>query len=273
MRRLILIPLLVAGVLATSCRHHTPKGGRRLRLATTTSVVDSGLLKELLPPFQKRTGYRVEISAVGSGKALELLATGAADVAITHAPDDELAAVAAGRAGRRTTFMHNDFVIVGPKNQRMVVAGAGDFRDALRQIARSGQKWLSRGDDSGTHQRERALWRAAGLAPDAAFVETTNTGMGDTLARASKEKAFTLTDRSTFIGKRKKLALAILFQGDEELRNHYSVLEPVVPVANEQINSEGARALAAYLISPDGRAIVGAFGVKRAGEALFTPEE
>ncbi|WP_170229368.1 substrate-binding domain-containing protein [Polyangium fumosum] len=260
--------VLLFALVGLSCGKQ-PAGGRVLRLATTTSLKDAGLLDELLPAFEAKTGYRVEVSALGSGKALRALRDGAADVAITHAPTEEQAALAAGDIGRRTPFMHNEFVIVGPANQISVVAGAGNVREALSRIASSGLKFVSRGDDSGTHQRELALWKAAGIAASSSFIMQANAGMGETLERASDEGAFTLCDRSTFLAKQKDLKLAIVFQGDEALRNTYAVIEPK---AGAQVNAEGARALADFLLSPEGRAIIGAFGVKASGEPLFTPE-
>jgi tungstate transport system substrate-binding protein len=262
----MLCGLLLAGL---SCGKPEPAGGRALRVATTTSLKDSGLFDELLPAFEKKAGYHVEVSAVGSGKALQMLREGAADVAVTHAPADEQAAAAAGAIGARTPFMHNEFVLVGPPDQIGVVAGAGDVREALRRIAGSGRKFVSRGDGSGTHQREGALWQAAGIAADSAFLIRADAGMGATLARASAEGAFTLADRSTFVAKQKELKLAIVFQGDEALRNTYVVVEPKPGAA---ANGQGAHALAEFLLSPEGRAAIGAFGVKTSGEPLFTPE-
>jgi tungstate transport system substrate-binding protein len=260
--------LAVAGL---SCSKPGPAGGSALRMATTTSLKDSGLLDELLPAFEKKTGYRVHVSAVGSGKALRALRDGAADVAITHAPAEEQAASAAGEIGRRTPFMHNEFVLVGPKDQITVVAGAGDIREALRRVAGSGQKFISRGDESGTHQREVALWKAAGIAADSSFILRAGAGMGATLERASEEGAFALADRATFLAKQKDLKLAIVFQGDEALRNTYAMIEPK-PAPAAPVNAQGARALAEFVVSAEGRALIGAFGVKSSGEPLFTPD-
>jgi tungstate transport system substrate-binding protein len=171
----LFVLLAVAGL---SCGKPEPAGGRALRMATTTSVKDSGLLDELLPAFEKKTGYRVEVSAVGSGKALQMLREGAADLALTHAPAEEQAAVASGEVGRRTPFMHNEFVLVGPQDQVTVVAGARDIREALRKIESSTRKFISRGDNSGTHQRELVLFQAAGIAADSSFIERANAGWG-----------------------------------------------------------------------------------------------
>jgi len=265
-RSCLLCALLVA---ALSCGKPDPAGGRTLRMATTTSLQDSGLLGALLPAFEKKAGYHVEVSAVGSGKALQMLREGAADVAVTHAPADEQAAAAAGAVGARTPFMHNEFVLVGPPDQIGVVAGAGDVREALRRIAGSGRKFVSRGDGSGTQQREAALWQAAGIAEDGAFLIRAGAGMGATLERASAEGAFTLADRSTFVARQKDLKLAIVFQGDEALRNTYVVVEPKPGAA---ANAQGARAFGDFVLSPEGRAVIGAFGVKTSGEPLFKPE-
>jgi len=245
------------------------KESKKLRLATTTSVTDSGLLAELAPAFEKRTGYKLEISAVGSGKALELVSTGGADVAITHAPDAEQQAVAAGKVGKRVPLMHNEFVLLGPKEGGELVAGAADVAEALRKVAASGRKFVSRADESGTHQREKAFWTAAGIRADSAFIVQARAGMGKTLELASKEGAFTLSDRSTFTAHRGDLDLAIVFQGDPALRNFYSVIEP--PGSSSK-SLEGALSLEEYLRSAEGRALIGGFGVRAAGEALFTPD-
>lgn len=268
MRKFLLVVGVAVGALVWWKAFEGKQDGsddRRLRLATTTSVRDSGLLGTLLPAFAKHTGYRVAVSSVGSGRALDMLRAGQADVAITHAPTEEAAALAAGTLTRRTPFMHNEFVLVGPKAAAMTIAGAGDVKDALRAIARSGRSFVSRGDDSGTHRRERDLWRRAGLSPSAPFVVSARAGMKGTLERAAKDQAFALTDRATFLAQRKDLELAIVFQGDDELRNTYSVLE-LAP-------HEGARAFAEFVRSPEGRAVIGAYGVGTFGEPLFTPEE
>jgi tungstate transport system substrate-binding protein len=268
-RRLLVMLLSLAALLAAGCGGCGSSSGKPLRLVTTTSVVDSGLLGALLPAFEKQTGRPVEVVAVGSGKALSLLAEGAADVAVTHAPDLELAAVQKGEAGRRTPFMHNEYVIVGPAAEAARVTGAGDFRDVLTAIARSGKKFVSRGDESGTHAREKALWKSAGLDAGAGFIVAAKAGMAETLKRASDEGAFALADKATFLAQRKALDLVIVFQGDDELRNLYSVLEPP---AGAKVDVEGARAFADHLRSPEGRAAIGGFGVEALGEPLFTPE-
>lgn len=262
-----LASILALVVLAVSCGRSGPAGGRVLHLATTTSVEDSGLLDVLAPAFEKKTGYHLDINAVGSGKALGLVEDGGADVAITHAPEDEQAALAAGLIAQRTPFMHNEFVIVGPRDQANVIAGAGSAVAALRAIAASGRKFASRGDDSGTHRRELILWKAAGVDPTSAFVVHTGAGMAATLARASDEGAFALCDRATYLARQKHLELAIVFQGDAALRNTYAVIEPKRATGNVA----GAHELDLYVLSPEGRAVIGSFGIDTFGEPLFTP--
>jgi tungstate transport system substrate-binding protein len=262
-----LLALVFLALFALSCGRSEPAGGRLLHLATTTSVKDSGLLDVLAPAFEKKTGYHLDVDAVGSGKALGLVHDGAADVAITHSPDDEEAAVAAGSVARRTPFMHNEFVIVGPRDQAAVIAGAGSAVAALRAIAASGREFASRGDDSGTHRRELLLWKSAGLDPMAAFIVHTSAGMAKTLARASDEGAFALCDRATYLAKQRDLKLGIVFQGDAALRNTYAVIEP----GGGKGNLAGAHELTLYVLSPEGRAVIGAFGVDTLGEPLFTP--
>lgn len=258
---------VLLAILAISCGNVEPAGGRRLRLATTTSVQDSGLLGVLAPAFEKKTGYHLDVSAVGSGKALGLLKDGGADVAVTHAPEDEDAALAAGSVATRTPFMHNEFVIVGPRDQASVVAGATGAVAALRAIAASGRKFAARGDDSGTHRRELALWKSAGIDPMGAFIVHTSAGMAATLTRASDEGDFALCDRATYVARQKDVKLAIVFQGDAALRNTYSVVEPKPGSGNVA----GAHELTLYVLSPEGRALIGTFGIDTLGEPLFTP--
>jgi tungstate transport system substrate-binding protein len=272
-KKLAVLAGMLAGALFVWSHLHRavgPLGGRQLRLATTTSVADSGLLAVLAPAFEKRSGYRLEVQSTGSGKAIELLRDGAVDVAITHAPEDEARALAAREIGTRTVFMENEFVVVGPKDKIAVVAGATSAADAMKRIAASGSAFISRGDASGTSELEQRLWRSAGIAANESFIVSAHAGMGATLARASKQGAFTISDRSTFLAHRKDLDLVIVFQGDPVLRNHYAVL---APEPHRKVNGDGARALSLFVRSEAGRAVIGSYGVERFGESLFTPEQ
>ena len=269
MKKLAVVVAILASVAMVWSWFHGARGpdsSHTLHLATTTSVVDSGLLAVLTPAFRKQSGYRLDVQSTGSGKAIELVRNGAADVAITHAPEAESHALAAGEIGTRTVFMQNEFVLVAPKEKAGIVAGATSATDALQRIASSGSEFLSRGDGSGTHQLELGLWRASGVGPNSGFIVQAHAGMGATLERASKDKAFAISDRSTFLARRKNLDLVIVFQGDPALRNHYSVLLP-------KQSSDGARALAAFVRSEAGRALIGSYGIEKYGEALFTPEQ
>ncbi|MDC0717833.1 substrate-binding domain-containing protein [Nannocystis bainbridge] len=241
---------------------------RPLRLAATSSVHDSGLLAVLGPAFSAAHGRPLEVLAVGSRRAIDLLATGRADVALTHSPVEEAQALASGRIGGRTPVMRNAYVLVGPVEYAGIVAGAADMRGALRAVAGSGRRFVSRGDDSGTYQRELQLWAAAGIPGESAFILPFQGSMAEALRQAAREHAFTLSDRATFLARRGDLGLAILFQGGSDLDNVHAVLEPA-PERGGDI--EGARAFAEFLRSPAGRRLIGGFGVDTLGEPLFTP--
>jgi tungstate transport system substrate-binding protein len=261
--------LSVLALLAISCGRTRASDTHTVHLATTTSVTESGVLGVLAPAFEQKTGYHLDINPVGSATALQLAEAGNADVAITHTPDDEQVAFAAGLIARRTPFMHNEFVIVGPRDQASVLAGAPSAVAALRAIAASGRKLASRGDDSGTYRRELALLKSADLDPAGPFILHTGAGMAATLERASAEGAFALSDRATYLARQRDLKLAIVFQGDAALRNTYAVVES----SRGKANLAGAHALTLYLISPEARAVIGAFGIDTHGEPLFTPSE
>ena len=242
--------------------------GKPLRLATTTSVQDSGLLDRLLPAFTAAHGRPVEVQAVGSGRAIALLRGGQADVAITHSPSDEVQAVASGLIGARTPVMRNAFVLVGPVEYTGVIAGAADITGALQAVAASGHRFASRADDSGTHQRERQLWAAAGVPTDSPFILPARAGMAATLGLAAREHAFALSDRATFLAHRGELGLAVVFQGGAALDNPYSVLEPA---PDADADAPGARTFLKFLRAAPTRAQIGSHGVAALGEPLFTP--
>lgn len=238
----------------------------RIVLATTTSTEDSGLLDVLVPAFEAQNpAYRVEVVAVGTGAALDLGRRADADLLMVHDPAGEQEFVAAGHGTSRCTFMMNDFVIVGPPDDPADLRGATSTEDALRRVVDSGVEWLSRGDDSGTHRRERALWDLAGtIPPGNAYVEV-GQGMGSTLTMASERLSYTLSDRSTFLFMRDALDLDIVFEREPPLENPYSMI-PVVGAANPL----GARRLAEWLVSADGQDRIAGYGVERFGQPLFT---
>jgi tungstate transport system substrate-binding protein len=247
---------------------------KRILLATTTSTQDSGLLEALLPVFEQETGYAVKTIAVGSGQALALGRRGEADVLLVHSPAEERRLVAEGHGVNRRPVMHNDFVLVGPPADPARIRGEPTTAGAARKIAATRALFVSRGDDSGTHAREKAIWKAAAIDPEgAAWYQQTGLGMGETLNVASEKGGYTLADRGTLLarGRSAPLALAILVEGEPLLLNAYHVIE-VNPARWPKVNAAGARAFAAFLVSPRAQQLIGRFGVDRFGAPLFTPD-
>ncbi len=260
---------LASLALASGCsREETSAAARqRLVLATTTSTQDSGLLDVLVPAFEAaHPAYSVEVIAVGTGEALRLGQQKDADVLFVHAPQEEAAFVAAGHGAERRDVCYNRFVIVGPADDPAGVKAAASASDALARIAKRRAPFVSRGDGSGTHTKERALWNAAGVEPSGAWYLVTGQGMGETLKIASEKQAYTLTDEATFLAMRDALDLAALFDDDAALRNQYGV----VVVAGAR-NERGARDFAEWVCGSEGQALIGTFGVDRFGHPLFTP--
>jgi tungstate transport system substrate-binding protein len=239
-------------------------------LATTTSFQDSGLLDVLVADFQRRTPYRIRASAVGTGAALAIGARGDADAVFVHAPEQERAFMAGGNGERRLLVMHNDFVLLGPVDDPAHVKGRNAL-DALREIARGGATFISRGDNSGTDIFEKALWKRAGVQPAGAWYVEAATGMGQTLTIASEKRAYTISDRGTFLARRAQLQVAILVERDPPLINLYHVIT-VNPLKFPRVNSAGANAFADYLVTPETQRLIGAFGLAQLGEQLFVPD-
>jgi tungstate transport system substrate-binding protein len=247
--------------------------GEQLLLATTTSVQDSGLLDTLVPVFLERTGIRLQVVAVGSGAALRMGADGNADVLVTHAPEGEESLVASGAALARRPFMENHFVIAGPSEDPANVRGAASAADAYRRIAASGAAYVSRGDDSGTHRREQALLREAGLGSEGGWpgFASTGSGMGGTLQVAGERRAYVLSDLATFLAFAQRVDLEALSDPAPDLRNVYSVLRIDPERFPGRVNAEGAQRFEAFLLDPDTQRRIGAFGRERHGRPLFRP--
>jgi tungstate transport system substrate-binding protein len=255
--------------LQTGCasRQAQKASPQRLVLATTTSTQDSGLLDVLVPAFETaHPEYAVEVIAVGRGEALRLGEQKDADVLLVHAPKDEAAFVAAGHGIERRDVCYNRFVLVGPASDPAGAAHAADAADALKRIAARQALFASRGDDSGTHKKELALWNAAGVKPGGAWYLVTGQGMGETLKIASEKQAYTLSDEATFLTMRGSLDLAQLFDADQSLRNQYGVV-PVTGAKNER----GAREFADWICGPDAQRLIARFGVDEFGRSLFVP--
>jgi tungstate transport system substrate-binding protein len=263
--RLITVALLLTGCSATQDEAKT------LTLATTTSARDSGLLDVLVPIFEKETGIEVKGVAVGSGQSLEIGRRGDADVLLTHAPEAEERFMAEGHGEQRRGVMHNDFVLVGPETDSAGVKDQTSITVAFRRITRSESPFVSRGDESGTHMKEKKVWREAGIQPQGEWYVRAGAGMAEALRMASEKGAYTLADRGTFLAQRERLDLVVLSEGDPLLRNTYSVIV-VSSETHPGINAQAARRFSEFLLSPKVQRVIGKFGVERFGQPLFFPQ-
>jgi len=260
-----LVVLGAAGVFAA------PKQ-RNIILATTTSTQDSGLLDKLIPIFEKETGYFVKTIAVGSGQAMKMGEKGEADVMLVHSPDAEKKFIEQGYGINRRLVMHNDFLIVGPGADPAKIKGVKSSADALKKIASANALFLSRGDNSGTHAKEKTLWKKAGINPDGQkWFQETGLGMGQTLNVAAEKKGYTLTDRGTYLAIQKNLGMEILTEGDAALLNIYHVIE-VNSAKWPKANAEGAKAFSDFMVSKSTQNIIKTFGVDQYGSPLFFPD-
>ena len=238
-----------------------------LILATTTSVQDSGLLDRLVPLFEARTGVNVKAVAVGTGAALRMAQEGNADALFVHAPDAERALLAAGDVINRHLIMFNDFIIAGPPDDPAAIAGKPDVETALARIESSRSRFVSRGDDSGTHKKELALWEGAGVEPGGSWYAETGQGMGPTLTIADQRRAYVLVDRATFLAFHGKIDLIPLAQGDPALLNFYSVMQ--VNPSKGRINARAAEAWVAFTRSGEVQDLIERFRVAELGARLF----
>lgn len=241
-----------------------------LRLATTTSTDNSGLLKYLLPRFEAQYGGKVHVIAVGTGKALKLGENGDVDVVLVHARPDEDRFVAAGHGVNRRDVMHNDFILVGPGEDPARVRGVKDVVAAFEKIAAGGARFVSRGDDSGTDKMEKSYWKSAALDPKGqAWFISAGLGMGEVLTMAAEMRGYALSDRATYGAYRAKTGLEILVEGDSRMFNPYGVIA-VNPKKYPDINYQGATAFIEWLTSAEGQRMIAAFRVN--GEQLFFPD-
>ena len=245
---------------------------KALILATTTSTQDSGLLDVLIPIFEKESGYFVKTIAVGSGQAMAMGKKGEADVLLVHSPDDEKKFMAEGFGSARRLVMHNDFVILGPASDPAKIRSAKTSAETVKRISKAGALFLSRGDNSGTHAKEKKLWKSAGIDPEGQkWYQQTGLGMGETLNVAAEKKGYTLADRGTYLALKKRLGLEILVERDSSLLNVYHVIE-VNPAKWPKVNRAGAKAFADFMVSKKAQGIIGRFGVDKFGSALFFPD-
>ena len=247
------------------------RAGEFITVASTTSTQNAGLFDHLLPLFEAESGIEVRVVAVGTGQALRLARNGDADLLLVHDKPSEEAFVAEGHGSQRFDLMYNDFVLVGPARDPAGVAGTSDAAAALGRIAAAEAPFVSRGDDSGTHRRERALWAAAGVDPTGAsgtWYREAGQGMGATLNAATMMEAYTLADRGTWLSMRSRLDLRIMVEGGAGLRNQYGVTL-VSPERHPHVKAALARQFADWLVSPQGQAAIDGFTID--GERLFIP--
>lgn len=269
-RCLAAVVLASALVAAAGCGSSSANGGApsgQMILGTTTSTQDTGLLDALVPAFQRASKCSVKTVAVGSGQAIDLGARGQADVLLVHSPAAEQAFMQQGHGASRLAVMHNDFVLVGPPGDPAKATGAGGIVPALKAIARTKSPFASRADDSGTNAKELKLWQQAGITPGGGWYIKTGQGMGPTLTIASQKRAYTLSDRGTFLAT-KNLDSKILVQGGQELQNPYHVI--VVKHAGTNVGC--ARAFSRWITSAPTQRLIGSFGKSRYGQALFHPD-
>jgi tungstate transport system substrate-binding protein len=241
-------------------------------LSTTTSTQDSGLLDVLIPIFEKNTGYFVKTIAVGSGQAMAMGQKGEADVLLVHSPAAEKKFVAEGYGINRRIIMHNDFIIVGPPGDSAKIKGIKLASEAFKKIASANALFLSRGDNSGTHAKEKLIWKAAVINPEREkWYQQTGLGMGQTLNVTAEKKGYTLADRGTYLALKKNLGLDILVEGDAILLNIYHVIE-VNPAKWPKVNAPGGKAFADFMVSKETQDIIKTFGVDKFGSPLFFPD-
>jgi tungstate transport system substrate-binding protein len=269
-RRLFSIALVLVATIGMS---YAPAQAQEakvqvLRLSTTTSTENSGLLGYLLPSFEQKYGIKVNVISVGTGKALELGKNGDVDVTLVHARQLEDKFVAEGWGIDRRDVMYNDFIVVGPASDPAHVKGERDVIGAFKKVASSNVKFISRGDNSGTDVMEKSYWQTAGAKPAGTNYVSAGLGMGEVLNMASEMKAYTLTDRATYGAYKAKTGLAILVEGDKRMFNPYGIIA-VNPEKHKGINYKGAKQLIEWITSPEGQAKIAAF--KPAGEQLFFP--
>jgi len=279
-KTLALLSALALVALVAGCAGHKDTGtqGQQAEpkvkdviLATTTSTVDSGLLDVLVPDFEQKTGYNLKVIPVGTGRALEMGKKGEADALLVHAPSSEKPLVDAGIVTNYQLVMHNDFVVVGPKDDPAAVKKTATVEDAFKAIASKKAIFISRGDDSGTHKKEVSIWQRAGIEPSGNWYQKSGTGMGATLNIASEKQGYTLTDRATYLAQKDRLDLDIVREGDAVLLNIYHVMQ-VNPAKFEKVNADGAKAFVEYMISPETQEKIGEFGVDKYGQSLFVPD-
>lgn len=248
-----------------------PAETKVLKLATTTSTEDTGLLDYLLPEFTKDTGYEVQVIAVGTGQAIEMGEAGDVDVILVHSRAAEDKFVEEGYGVDRRDVMYNDFLIIGPADDPAGIKGEPDVLKAFAAIKEKQAPFVSRGDDSGTDKKEKGIWQKANITPEGDWYIEVGQGMGDTFRMADEKKAYTLIDRGTYLALKDNYQLEPMVEGSPDLLNPYGVI-PVNPEKHPNVDFEGATAFAEWLTSEKGQKMIGEFGVDKFGQQLFVPD-
>ena len=259
---------LIIFMLASASAWAQAPLGKYITLATTTSVENSGLLDVLLPAFEHDFNIKVKVLPVGTGQALKLGENGEVDLVLVHAPQAEEKFIAQGFGVNQRLLMSNQFILLGPKDDPAGIKRAGGAAQAFARLASTKSPFVSRGDESGTHKKEQALWQAAGIKPGGGWYLSAGRGMGATLIMADEKSAYTLSDSGTYLSFKDKISLTALFSRGKELENTYHVIA-VNPARHKQVNYSGALALISWLASASGQEIIKRY--KKDGVALFTP--
>jgi tungstate transport system substrate-binding protein len=270
-RRILSALAAVAALAGMSAAGPAAPQERSIVVASTTSTQDSGLFGHILPAFKAKTGIDVKVIAQGTDQALDTARRGDADVAFVHARPAEEKFVAEGAGVKRFPVMYNDFVLIGPKSDPAGVMGSKDILAALQAILAKGAPFVSRGDRSGTHQAELALWKDAGVdiaAHKGAWYRDIGQGMGAALNTAAAMDAYVLSDRGTWISFKNRDDLAVVVEGDNKLFNQYGVIL-VNPAKHPHVKAELGQAFIDWLVSPDGQNTIAAYKID--GQQLFFP--
>jgi tungstate transport system substrate-binding protein len=272
---MILIVAVALGAAGCATKNTTTQATKKLPaatnmiLATTTSTADTGLLDYLLPIFDKKYNVKTKPIAVGSGEAIAMGQRGEADVLLVHSRAAEDKFMAGGYGSLRKDVMYNDFVIIGPSNDPAKIKGKGPA-DALAAIAAAQAPFVTRGDNSGTYNKEVAIWKKAAITPSGAWYVNVGQGMGEATKIANEKQAYILIDRGTFLSLKKSISLVILVEGQKDLFNPYGVIM-VNKAKFAKVNDVDAKKFVDWITSPDVQKLIGKFGIAKYGQALFTP--
>lgn len=267
----IITSLALVACSKTEKAQNTQKTERTMKLGTTTSTQDSGLLDYLLPLFEKDTGIKVKVLAKGTGEALALGKTGDVDCLLVHAKSQEEQFVKDGYGLERIEVMYNDFIIVGPKDDpaKISTTAPKDAVAAFKQIASSEASFISRGDNSGTNTKELSIWKSAGITPSGKWYISAGKGMGAVLTMADEKKAYTLTDRATYLSMKDKLGLAIVTEKGSSLLNQYAIIR--INPAKNKIKTAESDEFIKWMTSSKGQQLIGEYGKEKYGQQLFVP--